>query len=142
MERALWLVAMIGCVVGEPGDAERAGPPICVAPDCGCRDEDGDCGPVRCAGILGLGCGPGQECVDDPRDDCDPRDGGSDCWGLCVVVEAPAPLDLAAAVPGRCDIPGRTYVSHDPALCAEVLFLCAPRWLPFYDACGCGCVRP
>jgi hypothetical protein len=38
-----------------------------------------------CGGFAGLKCPqPGQVCVDDPRDGCDPKDGGNDCGGLCV----------------------------------------------------------
>jgi hypothetical protein len=38
-----------------------------------------------CGGFAGWACKEkGQMCVDDPRDDCDPKDGGSDCGGLCV----------------------------------------------------------
>lgn len=36
-----------------------------------------------CGGIAGFPC-PGEgDCVDDPRDDCDPERGGADCGGLC-----------------------------------------------------------
>lgn len=37
-----------------------------------------------CRGFLGLQCGAGLQCVDDPRDDCDPKRGGFDCMGICV----------------------------------------------------------
>ncbi|KAF2786593.1 hypothetical protein K505DRAFT_259560 [Melanomma pulvis-pyrius CBS 109.77] len=51
---------------------ECDGPGICV--------EDKMCG-----GFAGFGCKEtGQTCVDDPRDDCDPKRGGADCGGLCV----------------------------------------------------------
>lgn len=36
-----------------------------------------------CGGIAGLECTGAGECVDDPRDDCDPNRGGADCGGLC-----------------------------------------------------------
>ena len=36
-----------------------------------------------CGGIRGLACGVGETCVDDPRDTCDPNNGGADCGGLC-----------------------------------------------------------
>ena len=37
-----------------------------------------------CGGLAGLDCpSPRQICVDDPRDNCDPRTGGRDCIGLC-----------------------------------------------------------
>ncbi|KAF2022156.1 hypothetical protein BU24DRAFT_384656 [Aaosphaeria arxii CBS 175.79] len=38
-----------------------------------------------CGGFAGFACGTkGQVCVDDPRDDCDPKRGGADCGGLCM----------------------------------------------------------
>lgn len=37
-----------------------------------------------CGGIAGLQCpSPKQKCVDDPRDNCDPKRGGADCIGIC-----------------------------------------------------------
>ncbi len=37
-----------------------------------------------CGGFAGLECpNPKQICVDDPRDDCDPKKGGADCIGIC-----------------------------------------------------------
>lgn len=41
---------------------------------------------TMCGGIAGLPCESGQECVDDPSDGCDPRNGGADCSGMCVTV--------------------------------------------------------
>ena len=39
----------------------------------------------KCGGILGTPCETsGEICVDDPRDDCDPKKGGDDCIGVCV----------------------------------------------------------
>ncbi|KAL2129562.1 hypothetical protein VTI74DRAFT_7611 [Chaetomium olivicolor] len=40
--------------------------------------------PVFCGGIAGVQCEDGKKCVDDPRDDCDPKNGGADCGGICV----------------------------------------------------------
>ncbi|KAM7189239.1 hypothetical protein V8F20_010243 [Naviculisporaceae sp. PSN 640] len=41
--------------------------------------------PTFCGGIAGFSCeGKDEICVDDPRDDCDPKHGGADCGGLCV----------------------------------------------------------
>jgi hypothetical protein len=38
-----------------------------------------------CGGFAGFACDDNsQECKDDPRDDCDPENGGWDCAGLCV----------------------------------------------------------
>ncbi|MFY0540499.1 hypothetical protein [Nannocystis pusilla] len=36
-----------------------------------------------CGGFPGTPCPDGQVCVDDPADDCDPQNGGSDCIGIC-----------------------------------------------------------
>ena len=37
-----------------------------------------------CGGFAGLECpSPRQVCVDDPRDNCDPKTGGADCIGIC-----------------------------------------------------------
>ncbi|KAH8902135.1 hypothetical protein BR93DRAFT_854725, partial [Coniochaeta sp. PMI_546] len=40
--------------------------------------------PVFCGGFAGLRCKDGKKCVEDPRDDCDPKSGGADCGGICV----------------------------------------------------------
>jgi hypothetical protein len=40
--------------------------------------------PAFCGGIAGIPCADGQICIDDPRDDCDPKHGGADCGGICV----------------------------------------------------------
>ncbi|KAK0648645.1 hypothetical protein B0T16DRAFT_408568 [Cercophora newfieldiana] len=46
--------------------------------------------PAFCGGIAGIPCPEEkkQKCVDDPRDDCDPANGGSDCGGVCVPADA------------------------------------------------------
>ena len=49
-------------------------------------DHQGECAPPNpgfCGGIAGFPCPAGQECVDDPSDDCDPNNGGADCAGIC-----------------------------------------------------------
>ena len=50
----------------------------CVLAYTGCPD------PAFCGGVAGFPCPPGQTCVDDLNDDCDPADGGADCAGICV----------------------------------------------------------
>lgn len=50
-----------------------------------------------CGGFAGIPCDAGEECIDDPSDDCDPENGGADCGGVCV--EQPV-TDPCAAV--RC----------------------------------------
>lgn len=38
-----------------------------------------------CGGFMGLPCkDKTQVCLDDPRDECDPKTGGADCAGVCV----------------------------------------------------------
>ena len=36
-----------------------------------------------CGGFAGVPCPEGFVCVDDPRDNCDPNQGGADCAGYC-----------------------------------------------------------
>jgi hypothetical protein len=37
-----------------------------------------------CGGIAGIPCHEaGEVCIDDPTDDCDPKNGGADCGGIC-----------------------------------------------------------
>ncbi|MET0342780.1 MAG: hypothetical protein ABW252_17365 [Polyangiales bacterium] len=43
-----------------------------------------------CGGFLGTACPGIGFCVDDPRDDCDPRGGGADCTGLCTCKQTEA----------------------------------------------------
>jgi hypothetical protein len=40
--------------------------------------------PLICGGITGKQCPSDQACVDDPNDNCDPKNGGADCSGICV----------------------------------------------------------
>jgi hypothetical protein len=37
-----------------------------------------------CGGIAGFQCPAGKKCIDNPRDSCDPNNGGADCGGICV----------------------------------------------------------
>lgn len=49
-------------------------------------EHEGECKktePQACGGIAGIQCADGGICVDDPTDDCDPRQGGADCPGIC-----------------------------------------------------------
>ena len=51
-------------------------------------DRPGICVDVRepefCGGFAGFRCKNDRMCIDDPRDDCDPKNGGADCGGICV----------------------------------------------------------
>jgi hypothetical protein len=52
----------------------------------GCSGEpppDPPFGPF-CGGFAGIPCPGAGDCLDDPRDDCDPSNGGADCGGVCV----------------------------------------------------------
>ncbi|KAF3158199.1 hypothetical protein EYR41_006424 [Orbilia oligospora] len=40
--------------------------------------------PQACGGFAGFPCPAGKKCYDDPRDDCDPNNGGADCIGICI----------------------------------------------------------
>jgi hypothetical protein len=76
------------CAKGEVCCNESCG--ICTEPDGFCTEQlcddsdpgDKKYGPV-CGGIAGFGCPGAGDCVDDPRDDCDPQNGGADCGGVC-----------------------------------------------------------
>lgn len=62
-------------------------PNACVAAAAGVAVRaEGACAPSGpfCGGIAGIDC-PGEgRCVDDPSDDCDPKNGGADCGGICT----------------------------------------------------------
>jgi len=64
------LAAAAGAAVAKPG---------------ACKPE-----PAFCGGIAGFPCPEGQQCVDDPNDECDPEAGGADCSGICVTDPKPA----------------------------------------------------
>ncbi|ATB32793.1 hypothetical protein [Melittangium boletus] len=91
----------------------------------------------QCGGFAGLPCPEPLVCVDDPSDDCDPKQGGRDCMGICQE-------DTQGS---RCEDPRRYYVSKDPERCALVRFVCPPptdeqhadKTNFFSDDCGCGC---
>jgi hypothetical protein len=57
-------------------------PVTCIRAPCPplpmCLDNAG------CGGFAGIACAGLGECQDDPRDGCDPNNGGADCSGVCV----------------------------------------------------------
>lgn len=62
----------------------------------------------QCGGFAGFTCSPGSLCIDDPTDNCDPENNGSDCIGICLPLcdtSTPCPSgDLQCeAFPGGCD---------------------------------------
>lgn len=83
-----------------------------------------------CGGIAGIPCPAGQRCMDDPTDDCDPKNGGADCGGICVGKP-------------NCHKGDRnySYVGTSPEECTRILFMCEPGMGYFSDDCGCGCYR-
>lgn len=101
-----------GCTSQEPDEPEE--PPRNEYPSCGgmisenfacdeglnCIDdprEEFGCGMAcdmlgicvsptvaTCGGFAGLECPAGTTCYDDPKVDCDSKNGGSDCPGICL----------------------------------------------------------
>jgi hypothetical protein len=85
-------------------------------------DHRGECvedGPF-CGGIAGIPCPGDGQCVDDPSDDCDPKNGGADCGGICICPSNPCAVTLCPS--------GTQCVVHD----------CAASCEPIDDGCG-GC---
>ncbi|TID16642.1 hypothetical protein E2P81_ATG12061 [Venturia nashicola] len=82
-----------GYIALRPGEKSCRKDEICVDNP---RRPKGTCGlecdgpgicvkPVFCGGLAGIKCKEGNKiCVDDPRDKCDPQNGGVDCGGVCV----------------------------------------------------------
>ena len=83
-------------------------------------DRVNDCAKVvSCGGFLGTPCPGVGECVDDPKDDCDPNNGGADCSGVCQCTQ-----------PVTC--PPGTSFNKSPAVCD-----CAPIKLgPLDNRCA------
>jgi len=52
-----------------------------------------------CGGFAAIQCkDPAQKCYDDPRDKCDPKNGGFDCGGICL---GPDDIDKCGGILGR-----------------------------------------
>ncbi len=85
-----------------------------------------------CGGFAGIPCPEGLTCADDPKDDCDPNQGGRDCGGVCQAEEKKKKCTGKE--------PGYTYVSRDPAECPAILFTCPDGQSAFFNDCGCGCM--
>ena len=100
---------------GPPGQGVPCGPTICPVGQVCCNESCGICtlpGGVctavvcdpepegMCGGIAGIPCPDGFVCVDDPRDDCDPKTGGADCSGsVSPSARTPAPPSSALKGP-------------------------------------------
>lgn len=75
---------------------------------------------VFCGGIAGFPCPGSGECVDDPSDDCDPKNGGADCGGMCICPKV-----------GIC--PSGSHWDPSPSVCA-----CVPGGGCGGNTCGAG----
>lgn len=78
-----------------------------------CSKDLPTCAPVVICGDDGSGCNPGENCVDDPDDTCDPAAGATGCKGLCVPVEIPR----CGAEPGDTCPPGHQCVDPSGTVC-------------------------
>lgn len=74
--------------------------------------------PISCGGFAGLECPESLTCVDDPKDDCDPAQGGADCLGVC---------EAAVTQPGHGPKP------RDPIACGGFAGLECPHNLSCVD---------
>ena len=74
-----------------------------------------------CGGIAGFPCPGSGECVDDPRDDCDPDQGGADCGGVCEcnVIGLCVEGMVWDASPNVCACVEETYNPCAAVLCLE-----------------------
>jgi hypothetical protein len=69
-------------------DCEAASAGVAVESSGACAPSGGP----ACGGIAGIACPGSGQCVDDPSDSCDPKQGGADCGGLCECsTTAPCP---------------------------------------------------
>jgi hypothetical protein len=89
------------------------------------RNTVRDCSepPPFCGGIAGFPCPDGQECVDDPSDDCDPANGGADCGGMCVpAIDPCATVRCGAGTHCAVNADGQAECVPDPTIdpCATV----------------------
>ncbi len=50
----------------------------------GCPPAKGPITGIFCGGLAGLPCPGNLVCIDDPRDNCCPQNGGRDCGGVCA----------------------------------------------------------
>ena len=60
-----------------------------------------------CGGIAAIQCPSGSTCVDDPNDNCDPKQGGADCGGVCEALACGGFAGIACPAGSTCvDDPG------------------------------------
>ncbi|HMI90595.1 MAG TPA: hypothetical protein VK509_04490 [Polyangiales bacterium] len=132
------------------GDGETCCNPscgICTKPGEGCTKQL--CEPTdppvkdpqRCGGFGGFPCPGLGDCADDPSDDCDPKNGGADCGGICKCTAGPTVLCQAgmpfnpdphvcscAPPPGSGGQPcGKNTCAEDQTCCNASCGICAPK---------------
>lgn len=137
------ILALSACASSEGEDAE--GMDSTVAEDTGEAPLAATADGQFCGGFAGFACPTGYTCQDDPNDGCDPARGGADCGGICVADRrAGEPTDARRTNPSACRRfdPNRRYVSRDERQCPAIDFVCAEGEKYFFDACGCGCIKP
>ncbi|MGH2614461.1 MAG: hypothetical protein ACRDJC_04430 [Thermomicrobiales bacterium] len=79
----------------------------------------------RCGGIAGIPCPEGFTCVDDPRDDCDPKRGGADCIGICVRQRKDPCAGIACEPCGRTTCPpGQVCCNASCGICTDPGMAC------------------
>jgi hypothetical protein len=82
------------CPPDQPGCIETDVVKFCQ-PDGSCSAPMPECAPaekVSCGGFAAFPCPGSGSCVDDPSDDCDPRNGGADCPGMCICKPSVCPV--------------------------------------------------
>jgi hypothetical protein len=100
----------------------------CTREICPPKEPEGE----FCGGIAGIPCPEGFICVDDPRDDCDPKTGGADCGGICVRKDG-QPCGRTRCGPGEyCCNPSCGVCAPEGGACAAIV--CEPE--PGGERCG------
>lgn len=98
-----------GKTYGNACTAAAAGVAVASAGECPKAPEP----PAFCGGIAGIPCPEGETCIDDPSDDCDPKQGGADCGGICVVKPNPCAAIL-------CPVGSQCIPRGDTGVCVPV----------------------
>jgi len=87
-----------------------------------------------CGGIAGIPCPAGQRCRDNPNDSCDPKNGGADCSGICVIPK-PKPAACGGIAGLRCPT-GQRCIDDPSDSCdprkggADCIGICVPTVTP------------
>jgi hypothetical protein len=67
-----------------------------------------------CGGPSAIACPGGMTCIDDPADQCDPREDGAKCPGFCVAGKPAGDVNHPCGGPGNLKCPGGTICVDDP----------------------------